>query len=1148
MSKRLVTLDDKYALENGQVFLSGIQALVRAPLDRQRLDAKLGHSTAGFISGYRGSPLGGYDQQLRRAQKFLDAHNIHFQEGVNEDLGATAVWGSQQVGLFPGAKFDGVFGAWYGKAPGVDRTGDVFKHANFAGTSPHGGVIAIAGDDHACKSSTLPSQSEFAFADAEIPVLNPSSVQEVLDYAIYGWAMSRYSGAWAGLIALADTMDSGAVVDVGVDRYDIKTPQDFVLPEEGVSIRLADNPIAKEARLRQFKLPAAKAFVRANALDRVMLGSARPRLGVVATGQAVRDVFEALYALGLSPEAAADAGVCVYKVAMPWPLEQEGLRAFAKECETLLVIEHKRALIETQARDALYSLEKRPRIVGKRDENGAPLLSELGALSIPEIASAIHQFLPQEARTETAKAYFERVEQSMLTAHRLEANVHRAPHFCAGCPHNTSTVVPEGSRAMAGIGCHYMATFMGRADMTSQMGGEGVAWVGQAPFTDEDHVFVNMGDGTYSHSGSLAIRAAVAAKANVTYKILYNDAVAMTGGQHVESGQTVGGLVSNLRGEGVEEIVVVSDDPDHRRSLGGFGAGIDIFDRDELGAIQRRLRKQKGVSVIIYDQVCATEKRRRIKRGKMPPSRTRAFINTAVCEGCGDCSVKSNCLAVEPVATEFGIKRQINQSTCNQDLSCVNGFCPSFVTVEGASNAQRARPAEPIDVKGLAAPEHPQLDRAWNILFTGVGGAGVTTVAAILAMAAHIDGLAASTLDMTGLAQKGGPVKSHIRIAKNAEDIRSGRTPTAGADVLIGGDLIVSDSPDALELFDASRTRAVVNSDLTPTSEFIFNRDTKFESRGLLKRVEEATKSLEAVHADALSDRYFGDEMFSNMVLFGFAWGRGLVPLTDEAVEQAITLNGVAVKQNIDAFRLGRMAAQAPERLAKLQDDTPPLKTLDEVIATRVTMLRDYQDEAYAQRYADAIAYVRAKEKEAGQGEELTHAAAINLAKLMAYKDEYEVARLYTNGDWRRAMNETFTGDYKLRFHLAPPLLAPKDKVTGAPKKIAFGAWMLPAFKVLARMKGLRGTNWDMFGATDERRAERALRDEYEQKLRKLADQLTSANHGLAVAIASIPDRIRGYGHVKAKAMEEARAAEASLWSAYEAVGGEAAPEVVAAE
>ncbi len=1123
MSKRLVTLEDRYALEQGKVFVSGIQALVRAPLDQRRLDRKAKLNTAGFISGYRGSPLGGYDQQLHRAQKFLDAYDVRFQEGINEDLAATAVWGSQQVGLFPGAKVDGVFGLWYGKAPGVDRTGDAFKHANFAGTARHGGVLAVVGDDHNCKSSTLPSQSEFALADAEIPVLNPSSVQEVLDFALYGWAMSRYSGAWTGLVALADTMDSGAVIEVGGERIQIALPTDFNMPADGPWIRQHDDPLAKERRLRLVKLPAAQAFVRANNLDRVVLNSAKPRLGIIATGQAVRDVFEALEALGLPPEQAAHAGVTIYKVAMPWPLEPQGVRAFAQGLEEILVVEHKRPLIEQQLKAALYDLPQRPHVVGKRDEQGRPLLSQLASLSVPEIAHAIHDRVPEAHHTERGASYFQRVSHSVEAAQLLEADVHRKPHFCSGCPHNTSTVVPEGSRALAGIGCHYMATFMDRADMTTHMGGEGATWIGQAPYTDEKHIFVNLGDGTYSHSGSLAIRAAVASGANITYKLLYNGAVAMTGGQPVETGQSVPDTVYQLKGEKVRAIAVVTDDLKRYEGV-HLGAGVMVYDRHELDAVQKKLREIAGVTVLIYDQECATEQRRKIKRGLAAPKLTRAFINTEVCEGCGDCSVQSNCLSIEPVETELGTKRAIDQNTCNQDLRCVDGFCPSFVTVEGAVDAHRTHPKPKIEVGDIPQPVLPGVDKPWNVLFSGVGGTGVTTMAAVLGMAAHMDGLAATTLDMTGLAQKGGPVLSHIRIARRDEDIRSARTPPASVDAAILGDLIVASGADALPLFDAHRTKAVGNWDVAPTSEFIRDRTKRFDSGYLRRRVEKAVAALDGLDAEALASEYFYDNVFANTILTGVAWQRGLVPVSLESVRAAIELNGASVKDNLAAFDLGRLYAFAPEKIAPYAPvrALPPERPLDELIDDRARRLVAYQDEGYAKRYRDLVAHVRAKESNANLGEDFTRAVAAYAYKLMAYKDEYEVARLYTNGDWEKALRERLAGDLKIHFHLAPPFLS-KAGPDGRPEKKRFGFWMFGAFKLLAKLKGLRGTRFDPFGATEERILERRLRDEYECEMRALADVLSSDNHQRAVALAKLPDLIRGYGPVKAAGVAAAQ-------------------------
>jgi indolepyruvate ferredoxin oxidoreductase len=1136
MHHREVTLDDKYELVEGKAFMTGIQALVRLPLDRKRLDLRTGLNTAGFISGYRGSPLGGYDQQLRAAQKWLDAHDIQFWEGLNEDLGATAVWGSQQLGLFPGARRDGLFGIWYGKAPGVDRTGDVFKHANAAGTSDHGGVLAIIGDDHNCKSSTLPSQSEYAMADAEIPVLNPASIQDVLDYGIHGWAMSRFSGAWAGLVALADTMDSGAVVNVDLDRFNFVPPV-FQLPEDGVHMRRGDSPLDKERRLRQVKLPAAQAYVRANQLDHVILPAPEPRVGVVVTGQAARDVFEALAALGLSPQDAGRLGLSVYKVAMPWPLEPEGIRAFCKGLDRVVVIEHKRPLIEDQLRSVLYDLPdaERPAVEGKRARDGRPLLSDIASISIPEMAAALMKILPEGWDTSRAQAYFDRVGRAGEAARTNATATVRTPHYCSGCPHNSSTVVPEGSRALAGIGCHYMANFMPdrKTDMTSQMGGEGIAWVGQHWATDEQHVFVNLGDGTYSHSGSLAIRAAVTSGANMTYKILYNDAVAMTGGQHVESGQTPAQIAQQVEAEGVETIVIVTEDPTRYANVKHLPRRVKIYDREELEDVQVMLRETPGVSVMIYDQICATEKRRRSKRGLRAPDRTRVVINTEVCEGCGDCSIKSNCLSVEPVETELGRKRRINQSTCNTDLSCLRGFCPSFVTIQDGEPAWEDQPRPEFDDAGLPMPETPSLAEPWNVLFTGVGGTGVTTVAAVLAMAAHVDGNAASSLDMTGLAQKGGPVLSHIRFAREPEMISTGKVPPASADLIIACDLVVAAGGDALNMMDAGRTAAYANSDVTPTSEFIRDRSKRFESDLLAARVKRQARDFGAFDAEALAVGYLHDAIYTNMIMVGYAWQKGQVPVSLRALYRAIRLNGTKVEDNMSAFNIGRIAAASPERLLPQHDPRGHIeeKTLDELIEDRASRLIVYQDAAYAEKYRSIVAQVRAAEHAAGLGEKLTRAAATYAYKLMAYKDEYEVARLYTDGKFAEYLASQFKGG-KMRLMLAPPIIAKKD-AHGHLKKKHFGPWMLHVFKLMAKFKGLRGTRFDLFGYTEERRMERQLRDDYLAGLARIAQELTAKNHDLAIALAEIPDDIRGYGHVKEAAVDVAKAKEAELWTGW---------------
>jgi indolepyruvate ferredoxin oxidoreductase len=1130
-----VTLDDKFLLNEGRVFITGVQALLRVLMDQRRLDEKAGLNTAGFVSGYRGSPLGGLDQQAHRAQKYLDQAGVVFKEGLNEDLAATAVWGSQQANLFPGAKFDGVYGMWYGKAPGVDRTGDAFKHANFAGTWAKGGVLAVAGDDHTCKSSTLPSQSEFAFQDFEMPVLSPADVQEVLDYGLLGYGMSRFSGLWVGLIALADTMDSGVTIDVSLDRHKIVIPANFALPAGGLGIRLKDQPLDKERRLRTQKIPAALAFARANKIDKVMLGAARPRLGIVCQGQAYKDVVEAFAAMRISFEEAASLGVAIYKVGMPWPLEPQGLKAFAAGLETLMVIEHKRPLIETQARAALYDLpaHARPRIIGKTDEVGHPLLSELDSLSVAEVALAIADRLPPGPHMERVNDYLARVSAASMAAVTLAAEQQRKPFFCSGCPHNTSTRLPEGSRALAGIGCHYMASFSDpQTDLNSHMGGEGLTWVGSAPFTSESHVFANLGDGTYNHSGSLAIRASVAANSHITYKLLFNDAVAMTGGQAAESGFTPAQITRQLASEGVAKTVIVADDVTRYAEITDLAPGVEVKPRSELIAVQRMLRDHPGTTVLLYDQVCATEKRRRRKRGKMETATKRVFINPLVCEGCGDCSKKSNCVSIEPLNTEFGRKRKINQSSCNTDYSCLEGFCPSFITLEGGENAQaHAMPALTADSTPL--PTFEPLEGVRNIVFTGIGGTGVTTTASILAMAAHVDGRASSVVDMTGLAQKGGAVFSHVRIGKMEDTVVGGRVPAASAHVLIACDILSAAGPDALSLYAKDRTVAVGNEDFAPTADFVTDRDVRFDSANMAKRITAATKSYDEAPAHHLAETQMGDAIYANMIMLGFAWQKGHIPVSSRALYRAIKLNGVAADQNLQAFELGRKVAHDPSARGPAEADTPTPETmpLDELIAHRVKELAAYQNQAYADRYR-----LRVEQAALAGSEALTRAVATNLYKLMAYKDEYEVARLYTDGRFDAERSKTFKGG-KAKVWLAPPILAPKDD-KGRPRKIAFGGWMLDyGFPVLAKLKGLRGTSLDLFGYSEERRMERRLIADYEAGLDRVLGDITPARLPVAVMIAQVPQQIRGFGHVKDASVVIAKAEEEKLWKAWEKAG-----------
>ncbi len=1138
-----VSLEDKYAAEQGRIFLNGVQALVRLPMMQRRRDVAAGLDTAGFVSGYRGSPLGGLDKALWSAGPFLERHHVRFQPGINEDLAATAVWGTQQVNLFPGARYDGVFAMWYGKGPGVDRSGDVLKHGNAAGTSPHGGVLIVAGDDHACKSSTLPHQSEYAFMDAELPVLNPAGVQEVLDLGLYGWAMSRFSGCWVGFKTIAETVDSSATVSCDPDRVQIVLPEDFEAPAGGLHIRWPDKPLDQETRLQRHKLYAALAFARANRLNRVVIDSPQPRLGIVASGKSYLDVMQALDDLGIDDRLAADIGLRVYKVAMSWPLEREGARQFARGLEEVLVVEEKRALIENQLKEQLYNWREdvRPRVIGKFDERGEWILPSTGELTPARIArviaARIERFYSSE-RVAERLAFLERKERALS---RPRAVLERVPHYCSGCPHNTSTVVPQGSRALAGIGCHYMATWMERDTHTfTQMGGEGVPWIGQAPFTETGHVFANLGDGTYFHSGLLAIRASLAAQVNITYKILYNDAVAMTGGQPVEGQLSVAQITHQLFGEGVRRLAVVSDEPGKYPERSAFARGVTFHHRAEFDRLQRELRDTPGVSVLIYDQTCAAEKRRRRKRGLLPDPPVRAFINEQVCEGCGDCSRTSNCLSVVPVETPLGRKRAIDQSSCNKDFSCVDGFCPSFVTVHGAS--LRKPEAQAPDGDALPEPLVAGHGSPYNIVITGVGGTGVVTIGALLGMAAHLEGKDCTVLDMTGLAQKFGSVVSHVRIAAPAPDsIHAVRIPAGEADLLLGCDLVVAAGFDALSKVDSRRARAVINTHEAMTAQFVRERDLAFPGAAMRRSIAEAVgEDAYFVAATRLATALCGDAIAANLFMLGFACQQGLLPVSGPAIERAIELNATAVQANKQAFAWGRRAAldlPGVEAAAGVSPPTPQRQpSLEELIAHRVRLLTDYQDAALAERYRTLVRRVAdAEERVVPGATALALAVARGYAKLLAYKDEYEVARLYSDGRFRAALRARFSGRYRVRVHLAPPLLSRPDKRTGAARKFSFGAWVLALFGVLARCRGLRGTPFDPFGYTRERRGERALIGRYEVLVEEVLSGLHAGNHACAVQLAELPLDIRGFGHVKDRSIEAAAARERTLLEQFRA-------------
>ncbi|BBK30118.1 indolepyruvate ferredoxin oxidoreductase [Stella humosa] len=1145
MALAAVSLDDKYALESGRIFLTGTQALVRLPMMQRQRDLAAGLNTACFISGYRGSPLGGLDQALASARRFVEKNHIRFQPGVNEDLAATAILGSQQLNLFPDAKYDGVFSMWYGKGPGVDRSGDVFKHGNSAGTSPHGGVLLLAGDDHTCKSSTLAHQSEFALMDAFVPVLNPAGVQEFLDLGLHGWAMSRYSACWVGFKTVAETVDSAASVHIDPSRLEIVLPTDFEMPPGGLNVRWPDDPLEQEKRLHLYKVPAALAYARANRLDRAVWDGPRRRFGIVTTGKSYLDVRQALEDLGIDEAKAAEIGLSIYKVAMVFPLETEGLRAFAQGLEEVLVVEEKRAFIETQLKDALYNLPaaRRPVVSGKRDPSGRLVLPSQNELLPSGIARVIADRIERFHTSDAIRARLALIDQQERQAAATKPALVRTPYFCSGCPHNTSTRVPEGSRAVAGIGCHYMAVWMDRDTQTfTQMGGEGASWVGQAPFSNTKHIFANIGDGTYFHSGYLAIRFAVASKTTITYKILFNDAVAMTGGQRHDGDLNVPAITRQVHAEGVRRIAVVTDEPDKYPIGTSFAPGVTIHHRDDLDAVQRELRECPGVSVLVYDQTCAAEKRRRRKRGTMADPQRRAFINESVCEGCGDCSVKSNCLSVVPVETEFGRKRTIDQSSCNKDLSCVKGFCPSFVTVEGGQLRKRKAGGGPVAV--VADPPEPTLpptDRPYGMIVTGVGGTGVVTIGALLGMAAHIEGKGCSTLDMTGLAQKGGAVFSHVRIAARPEDLHATRISAGAADLILACDMVVAASADAMGKIRPGVTRAVVNSQATVTGEFTRNPDFRFPADRLEGAIRDAVgvDRTDFVDATRIATALLGDSIAANLFMLGFAYQRGLIPVSGAAIESAIELNAVAVEFNRNAFRWGRRAAH--DRAAVEQVATPPAAvarpapaaSLADIVALRVEQLTAYQNAAYAGRYAALVARVEAAERGRARGMTgLAEAVARNYYKLLAYKDEYEVARLYTDGTFRRRLEEQFEGDFKLRFHLAPPLLAERDEA-GRLKKRAYGPWMMSAFGLLAKLKFLRGGAFDPFGRTAERRGERQLIADYETAIEEVMGGLVPDNHRLAVEIASLPERIRGYGHVKEESLKAVRRSEAMLRQAF---------------
>ncbi|MDP5327141.1 MAG: indolepyruvate ferredoxin oxidoreductase family protein [Paracoccaceae bacterium] len=1135
---RPVDLAQKFDLSVGQVYLTGTQALVRMCLMQAARDRMQGLQTAGYVTGYRGSPLGALDQQFQAAAGVLQAADVRFHPALNEDLAATAIWGTQQVAMRGEGTHAGVFGLWYGKGPGVDRSGDVLRHGNLAGSAAQGGVLALLGDDHTCESSTTCHQSEYALVDAMMPVLNPANLAELVTFGLHGWALSRYSGLWVGLKCVKDTVESSGSVDLplALAQHLPVLPDLLDMPAGGLNIRPKDDRHDQERRLHRFKLDAARAYARANGLDRVIWPQGRggpARIGIVSTGKSHMDVLQALHDLGMDQAAAKRFGLSLYKVGMVWPLEPDGLRDFADGLDLLIVVEEKRGLIEGQLREILYGTKGAPTVIGKRDETGARLFVEEGALDQNLIAQTIGHAVLQRSGIRDAG-----LEQALARLSALRTRVAtplgvaRAPYFCAGCPHNSSTVLPQGARGYAGIGCHWMSQFMGRAtEGHTHMGGEGANWIGEAPFSTRRHVFQNLGDGTYNHSGLMAIRAAVAAGVNITYKILYNDAVAMTGGQAHEGALHPTQIAAEVLAAGVVRLTVVSDNPKALRGV-GFPNGVTVSDRADLQSVQTKLAEIPGVTVLIYEQTCATEKRRRRKRAKLPDPPARAFINAAVCEGCGDCGVQSNCVAIVPLDTELGRKRQIDQSACNTDLSCLKGFCPSFVTVEGG----RLHRPSPVAGGPGALPE-PQakitLDRPVGILLTGVGGTGVVTIGALLGMAAHLEGKGCGLIDMAGLAQKGGAVTTHIRLAAHPNDISALRIAPGGADLLLGCDGVVSAGATMLSLLSET-AHVVANTHEMMTGAFVRDADFQLPSDSIAQRLRTAVPPNQAhlVDATRVALALFGDTIAANPFLLGLAYQLGLIPLSAAAIRQAIVLNNVAVTQNLGAFDWGRAYGHDPVRVRNHAFGTNAEKvatvaSLDGVLADRAERLTQYQNAGLAAQYRQQVTQIAACDHRAGQP--LALAFARNLYKLMAYKDEYEVARLYSAPAFRAALATQFEGRLTLRAHLAPPGLSPIDPATGRPKKRSFGPWIWPALRLLAKCRGLRGSWADPFGYSAERRLERALPGAYSTLMGQLCQDLGHARYDLVLELAQLPEQIRGFGPVKEAAIATATKRQSAI-------------------
>ena len=1132
-------LEDKYTLENGIRFLTGTQALVRIPLVQIRKDNKNNLKTACYISGYRGSPLGGYDQQILKNIDYLNANNIQFQPGINEELAATSLWGTQQSNLRGEGKYDGVFGIWYGKGPGVDRAGDALKHVNLAGTSKYGGVLALMGDDHICESSTTSHQSEFAMIDAMIPFFNPSGVQEILDYGLYGIHLSRQSGCWIGIKCVHDNVSSGATVDLNENRHLIKDVNSEFLTDEGLNIRLNDSPQAKEHRLHYHKIKVVKEFCKINKLNEIKYNFPNSKIGIVTTGKSYLDTKLAFEKIGIDKNLSKQIGIKFLKIAMPWPLENTIIEEFSQGLEKIIVVEEKRSLIETQIKEILFNTNKNIKIIGKLDEENNDLFLSSGSLDPGIIAIKLYKHISQIHSSEKIQNNINNLK-NLLKNNNNVLNIERTPYFCSGCPHNTSTKIPENTRAITGISCAYLVQSMERNNEGfTQMGSEGASWVGESVFSNTDHIFQNMGDGTYIHSGILSIRHAVAAKTKMTFKILYNDAVALTGGQALDGLPTVAQMSRQLESEGVKKIAIITDEPNKYKSRDKFSNNSKVYDRKEIIDVQIKLSQINDTTAIIYDQTCAAEKRRRIKKSILPEPNKKIFINEKVCEGCGDCGIQSNCISIVPVETEYGRKRQIDQSNCNKDYSCVDGFCPSFVSVVGdvklKTNVNNSL-IERIN-STISEPILPEIQQSYGIMIAGIGGTGVVTIGAILATAAQIDGKGSGVLDMTGLAQKGGAVKSFLRIFNDPKEISTIRLSYGDTNLLMGFDLLVANDEEVLKTLDKQKTKSIINSDEIMTGEF--TRDKNFflpfdkMKENLINIL--GKNNIDFMPSNTITNKILGDSILSNMFIVGNAYQSGLIPIKANAIEHAIQLNGVSIDENIHAFRLGRHSINMKEEILNLiYEKEKVITNFDEKFVDRYNFLIKYQNKKYADKYKELVDYVKkCEEKISVDIKNFSNAVAINYFKLMSYKDEYEVARLYSDNEFINKINETFEGNFKINYHLSPPIFSTKDKVTGYPLKINFGSWIMILFKFISLFKFLRGTYFDLFGYFEERKIERLLINNYKDRILEICSKLTIENYALAVEIASTPDQIRGFGYIKEKNIEIAKRCEDKLMSAF---------------